>query len=43
MVRRFGRVESTAAMGVVFSIFFAGGIVMMEQAAAHSVELPIAE
>jgi manganese/zinc/iron transport system permease protein len=39
LVRRLGRVESTAAMGVVFSIFFAGGIVMMEQAAAHSIDL----
>jgi manganese/zinc/iron transport system permease protein len=39
LVRRLGRLESGAAMGVVFSIFFAAGVVMMEQAAAHSVDL----
>lgn len=39
LVRRFGRLDSGAAMGVVFSIMFAAGIVMMEQAAAHNVDL----
>ncbi len=39
LVRRFGRVEPGTAMGVVFSIMFAGGLVLMEQAAAHSVDL----
>jgi manganese/zinc/iron transport system permease protein len=39
LVRRFGRVESGAAMGVVFSVFFAGGVVLIEQAAAHAVDL----
>lgn len=39
LVRRLGRLESGAAMGVVFSIFFAVGVVMMEQAATHSVDL----
>jgi len=39
MVRRLGRVESGAAMGVVFSIFFAAGVLLLEQAAARSVDL----
>lgn len=39
LVRRFGRVESGAAMGVVFSIMFAAGVVLMEQADAHMVDL----
>jgi manganese/zinc/iron transport system permease protein len=39
LVRRFGRLDSGTAMGVVFSIMFAGGIVLMEQAAAHAVDL----
>ena len=39
LVRRVGRIESTAAMGVVFSIFFASGIVLMEQASASVVDL----
>jgi manganese/zinc/iron transport system permease protein len=39
LVRRFGRLDSGTAMGVVFSIMFAGGVVLMEQAAAHSVDL----
>jgi manganese/zinc/iron transport system permease protein len=38
-VRRFGRVESGTAMGVVFSIMFAAGVVLMEQAAASNVDL----
>ena len=39
LVRRFGKVEPGTAMGVVFSIMFAAGIVLMEQADAHSVDL----
>ena len=39
LVRRFGRLDSGTAMGVVFSIMFAAGVVLMEQAAAHSVDL----
>jgi manganese/zinc/iron transport system permease protein len=39
LVRRFGRVESGTAMGVVFSIMFAAGVVLMEQADAHLVDL----
>lgn len=38
-VHRFGKVEHGASMGVVFSIFFAVGIVLIEQAAARSVDL----
>lgn len=39
LVRRFGRLDSGTAMGVVFSILFAGGVVLMEQAAAHNIDL----
>jgi manganese/zinc/iron transport system permease protein len=39
LVRRFGRLDSGTAMGVVFSLMFAGGVVLMEQAAAHAVDL----
>ena len=39
LVRRFGRLDSGTAMGVVFSVMFAAGVVLMEQAAAHSVDL----
>lgn len=39
MVQRLGKVEPGAAMGVVFSTMFALGVVLMEQAAAHSVDL----
>lgn len=39
LVRRLARLESGAAMGVVFSVFFAGGVLLIEQAAAHSVDL----
>ncbi len=38
-VRRYGRVEATASMGVVFSIFFAAGIVMLEMGGAAAVDL----
>ncbi len=39
LVQRLGRVEPGAAMGVIFSIFFALGVLLMEQAAARSVDL----
>jgi manganese/zinc/iron transport system permease protein len=39
LVRRYGRLDSGTAMGVVFSIMFAGGVVLMEQAAASAVDL----
>lgn len=38
-VRRLGRIEPGAAMGVVFTSMFALGVVMIEQAAARSVDL----
>ncbi|MCB0320226.1 MAG: metal ABC transporter permease, partial [Bdellovibrionales bacterium] len=38
-VRRYGRVESGTSMGVVFSIFFALGVLLMELAAARNVDL----
>lgn len=38
-VRRVGRVESGAAMGVVFSIMFALGVLLIEKAAARQVDL----
>lgn len=39
VVKRAGRVNYGAAMGVVFSILFALGVLLMEQAAARSVDL----
>ena len=39
LVRRLGRVESGAAMGVVFTGLFALGVVLIEQAAARQVDL----
>jgi len=39
LVQRLGRVESGAAMGVVFSVMFAAGVIMLEKAAADSVDL----
>lgn len=38
-VRRLGRLESGAAMGVVFTVMFALGVVLIEQAAARTVDL----
>ncbi|HZW10352.1 MAG TPA: metal ABC transporter permease [Phycisphaerales bacterium] len=35
LVRRIGRVEPGAAMGVVFSLFFAAGVYLMQQAARN--------
>lgn len=39
LVKKLGRVESGAAMGVVFSVLFALGVLLMEQAAARHVDL----
>lgn len=39
LVRRLGKLDSGTAMGVVFSILFASGVVLIEQAAARSVDL----
>jgi manganese/zinc/iron transport system permease protein len=39
IVKKLGRVESGAAMGVVFSILFALGVLLLEQAAARNVDL----
>ncbi len=39
VVKKLGRVEPGAAMGVVFSVLFALGVLLIEQAAARSVDL----
>ncbi|MEZ6234192.1 MAG: metal ABC transporter permease [Phycisphaerales bacterium] len=39
LVKRLGRVEPGAAMGVVFSVLFALGVLLIEQAAARHVDL----
>ena len=39
LVGKLGRVQSGAAMGVVFSVLFALGVVLIEQAAARQVDL----
>jgi len=39
LVKRLGKVEPGAAMGVVFSVMFALGVLMLEQAAADHVDL----
>ena len=39
LVRRYGRLDAGTAMAVVFSIMFAAGVVMMEQAAARNIDL----
>jgi manganese/zinc/iron transport system permease protein len=39
LVKRYARLESGAAMGVVFSIMFAGGVVLIEQSGARNVDL----
>jgi manganese/zinc/iron transport system permease protein len=39
IVRKFGNVDESAAMGVIFSTFFALGILTMEQAAARNIDL----
>ena len=38
-IRRLGRLESGAAMGVVFTLFFAAGVVLIEQGPARAVDL----
>jgi manganese/zinc/iron transport system permease protein len=38
-VKRFGKVEPGAAMGVVFSVLFALGVLLIEQAAVRHVDL----
>ena len=37
-VRRLGRLDGGAAMGVVFTVMFAGGVVLIEQGAARAAE-----
>lgn len=39
VIKRVGRIEPGAAMGVVFSIFFALGVLLIEQAAARHIDL----
>lgn len=39
VIRRLARLESGAAMGVVFTVLFALGVVLIEQAAARGVDL----
>lgn len=39
LVRRFGRVESGAAMGAVFSVLFAAGVLLLERADLGNVDL----
>jgi manganese/zinc/iron transport system permease protein len=39
LIQRAGRLESGAAMGVVFTTMFAGGIVLLEQSGAANVHL----
>lgn len=39
IVHRIGKIESGAAMGVIFSIMFAGGVLLIEQAAVKHTDL----
>lgn len=39
VIRKLGRLETGVAMGVVFSILFALGVLLLEQAAARTVDL----
>lgn len=39
LVKRFGRVDPGAAMGVVFSVLFALGVLLIEQAAVRHIDL----
>lgn len=41
LVRRAGRIESTAAMGVIFTVMFAFGVVMLERTGAAHVHLDV--
>ena len=40
-VRRLGRIESGAAMGVVFTVMFAGGVLLLEQSDTSNVHLDV--
>ncbi|MFN4090815.1 MAG: metal ABC transporter permease [Alphaproteobacteria bacterium] len=39
LVRRLGRIEPGASMGVVFTVMFAFGVLLLEQSAARAVDL----
>ena len=41
LVRRLGRLESGAAMGVVFTTMFAAGVLILEQTAARDVHIDV--
>lgn len=41
LVRRAGRIESTAAMGVIFTVMFAFGVLVLEQTGATHVHLDV--
>lgn len=41
LVRRLGRVEEGAAMGVVFTTMFAGGVLLLEQSGASGAHLDV--
>lgn len=41
IVRRLGRIESGAAMGVVFTAMFAGGVLLLEQSDTSNVHLDV--
>jgi manganese/zinc/iron transport system permease protein len=41
LVRRLGRIEPGAAMGVVFTTLFAGGVLLLEQSDTSSVHLDV--
>lgn len=38
-IKKLGNVEPSAAMGVVFSVFFAVGVLLLEQASARNIDL----
>ena len=40
-IRRLGRIEAGAAMGVVFTAMFAGGVLLLEQSDTSSVHLDV--
>jgi len=41
MIRRLGRIEAGAAMGVVFTAMFAGGVLLLERSDTSSVHLDV--
>ena len=41
LIRRLGRIETGAAMGVVFTAMFAGGVLLLEQSDTSSVHLDV--